>query len=188
MYFPSDQISRRVFEMIKSEIPSDALLPEETSMSRLDASVGSAKVDGCLTTGCLDKTEVGNHLDAGKDGRTKSVPFQLNKRRMTIVVRRESFLDVVCDALAEYKYVGPNQRADLILACRYINILYLLRIYLNLFSPEEKLILMESACVPSAGILFFISGDCRLFGIISDLHIFHFVYIFTSVIYMRHVI
>lgn len=118
MYFPSDQISQRVFEMIKSEIPSDALLPEETSMSRLDASVGSEKVDGCPTTGCLDKTEVGNHLDAGKDDRSKSVPFQLYKRRTTIVVRRESFLDVVCDALAEYKYVGPNQRADLILACR----------------------------------------------------------------------
>lgn len=118
MYFPSDQISQRVFEMIKSEIPSDALLPEETSMSRLDALVGSEKVDGCPTTGCLYKTEVGNHLDAGKDDRSKSVPFQLYKRRTTIVVRRESFLDVVCDALAEYKYVGPNQRADLILACR----------------------------------------------------------------------
>ncbi|PQQ06725.1 P-loop NTPase domain-containing protein LPA1 homolog 1-like isoform X2 [Prunus yedoensis var. nudiflora] len=26
--------------------------------------------------------------------------------------------NVVCDALAEYKYVGPNQRADLALACR----------------------------------------------------------------------
>ncbi|XP_030961499.1 P-loop NTPase domain-containing protein LPA1 homolog 1-like [Quercus lobata] len=112
------KISQRVFEMIKSEIPIDALLPEETSMSRLDALVGSEKVDGCPTTGCLDKTEVGNHLDAGKDGRSNSIPFQLYKRRTTIVVRRESFLDVVCDALAEYKYVGPNQRADLILACR----------------------------------------------------------------------
>nr|POF03748.1 p-loop ntpase domain-containing protein lpa1 like 1 [Quercus suber] len=112
------KISQRVFEMIKSEIASDALLPEETSMSRLDASVGSEKVDDCPTTGCLGKTEVGNHLDAGKDGRSNSVPFQLYKRRTTIVVRRESFLDVVCDALAEYKYVGPNQRADLILACR----------------------------------------------------------------------
>ncbi|KAK7846028.1 p-loop ntpase domain-containing protein lpa1 like protein 1 [Quercus suber] len=112
------KISQRVFEMIKSEIASDALLPEETSMSRLDASVGSEKVDDCPTTGCLGKTEVGNHLDAGKDGRSNSVPFQLYKRRTTIVVRRESFLDVVCDALAEYKYVSPNQRADLILACR----------------------------------------------------------------------
>ncbi|XP_062082212.1 P-loop NTPase domain-containing protein LPA1 homolog 1-like isoform X2 [Humulus lupulus] len=31
---------------------------------------------------------------------------------------RETFLNVVCNALAEYKYVGPNQRADLVLACR----------------------------------------------------------------------
>uniref|UniRef100_A0ACD6AN66 Uncharacterized protein n=1 Tax=Avena sativa TaxID=4498 RepID=A0ACD6AN66_AVESA len=30
----------------------------------------------------------------------------------------EEFLNVVCDALTLYKYVGPNQRADLLLACR----------------------------------------------------------------------
>ncbi|KAD6455126.1 hypothetical protein E3N88_09832 [Mikania micrantha] len=30
---------------------------------------------------------------------------------------QKRFIGVVCDALAEYKYVGPNQRADLILAC-----------------------------------------------------------------------
>lgn len=46
-------------------------------------------------------------------------PFELYKRRTTIVVRRELFLDVICDALSEYKYVGANQRADLVLACRY---------------------------------------------------------------------
>ena len=42
---------------------------------------------------------------------------------------------------------------------------------------------MESDYVPSAGILFFISGDCKLFGVISDLHIFHFVYFHIFHIY-----
>lgn len=56
-------------------------------------------------------------LDKG-DNRSESRPFELYKRRTTVVVKREIFLDVVCDALTEYKYMGPNQRADLILACR----------------------------------------------------------------------
>lgn len=54
----------------------------------------------------------------GKDD-SDSKLFQLYKRQTTIVVKKEMFLDVVCDVLSEYKYVGANQRADLILACRY---------------------------------------------------------------------
>ncbi|GLT60758.1 hypothetical protein SLA2020_335110 [Shorea laevis] len=110
------KISQRVFELIRS--PSDALSPEVMSTSRLDVSIGIEKVDGCPISGCSGKTEAGNPLVAVKDDRSKSVPFELYKRRTTVVVRRKTFLDVVCDALAEYKYVGPNQRQDLVLACR----------------------------------------------------------------------
>ncbi|XP_052177138.1 P-loop NTPase domain-containing protein LPA1 homolog 1-like isoform X2 [Diospyros lotus] len=53
-----------------------------------------------------------------RNGKDKSETFELYKRRTTVVIRRKMFLDVVCDALAEYKYVGPDQRADLVLACR----------------------------------------------------------------------
>ncbi|KAE8037797.1 hypothetical protein FH972_010356 [Carpinus fangiana] len=112
------KISQRVFGLIRSENPSDALSPEVMSTSRLDASVGLEKVDGCPTGGCSGKTEAGNPMAAVKEDRSKSVPFELYKRRTTILVRRKTFLDVVCDALAEYKYVGPNQRQDLVLACR----------------------------------------------------------------------
>ncbi|KAB1226497.1 hypothetical protein CJ030_MR1G014079 [Morella rubra] len=104
------KISQRVFELIRTENPGDA--------SRLDASVGFEKVDGCPTSGCLGKSEGGNHVVGVKDDRSRSVTFELYKRRTTAVVRRKTFIDVVCDALAEYKYVGPNQRADLVLACR----------------------------------------------------------------------
>ena len=58
------------------------------------------------------------HLNLSKDGGNKNIPFELYKRRTTLIVRRATFLDVVCKALAEYKYVSPNQRADLLLACR----------------------------------------------------------------------
>ncbi|KAI4969936.1 hypothetical protein ZWY2020_000850 [Hordeum vulgare] len=46
-----------------------------------------------------------------------NIPFELYKTQTTVVVSREEFLDVVCDALTLYKYVGPNQRVDLLLAC-----------------------------------------------------------------------
>lgn len=45
--------------------------------------------------------------------------FELYKRRTTVLLPRDLFLDLVCDALALYKYVAPNQRADLMLACRF---------------------------------------------------------------------
>ncbi|XP_022996160.1 P-loop NTPase domain-containing protein LPA1 homolog 2-like isoform X1 [Cucurbita maxima] len=64
------------------------------------------------------ETEVWKPLKSCKDGENKNIPFELYKRRTTLIVRRANFLDVVCKALAEYKYVSPNQRADLLLACR----------------------------------------------------------------------
>ncbi|BFG34479.1 hypothetical protein CerSpe_207530 [Prunus speciosa] len=94
------KISQRVFELIRNESSSSVLLPEGTEI------------------GSPSKAEACKHLVSGKDDSNKSVPFELYKIRTTVVVRRETFLDVVCDALAEYKYVGPNQRADLALACR----------------------------------------------------------------------
>ncbi|KAK8485865.1 hypothetical protein V6N13_138539 [Hibiscus sabdariffa] len=84
------KISKRVFELIRREPSYNSLL----------------------------QAEEGTCLASNKDSRNKHVPFELYKRRTTVIVKRETFLDVVCDALAEYKYVGPNQRADLVLACR----------------------------------------------------------------------
>lgn len=46
------------------------------------------------------------------------MPFELYKRQTTVVVSRDDFINIVCDALSLYKYVGPNQRADLLLACK----------------------------------------------------------------------
>jgi hypothetical protein len=46
--------------------------------------------------------------------------FELYKRRTTVLLPRDLFLDLVLDALALYKYVAPNQRADLMLACRSV--------------------------------------------------------------------
>lgn len=47
------------------------------------------------------------------------------KKRSMVSVDREKFLDVVCNALAKYQYLGPKQRADLMIACRYILLQYI---------------------------------------------------------------
>lgn len=104
-----DQISGTVFTMLRSESMGDNLVPVDRELSRQDDSKG------------LHPNEANNNIDAcldKVDDRSKSKPFELYKKRTTVVVRRETFLDVVCNALTEYKYMGPNQRADLALACR----------------------------------------------------------------------
>lgn len=105
------KISQRVFELMKSECSVDAWDSANVEMVDLDVLKGqSQKENGCCTGG--------HHLVLENDGKSKNKPFELYKRRTTVVVKRKTFLDVVCNALDEYKYVGPNQRADLVLACR----------------------------------------------------------------------
>ncbi|KAL3579682.1 hypothetical protein D5086_017517 [Populus alba] len=112
------KISKRVFEVMRNEFSNEVSLSEEVEIRVVDASKeNSEREDGLSSGGSLGKIEVSNRLVSEED-RNKSIPFELYKRRTTVVVRRESFLNVVCDALTEYKYVGPNQREDLVLACR----------------------------------------------------------------------
>lgn len=68
-----------------------------------------------------EERQAGDGLDQESDNvdSSSAIPFELYKMQTTLVVPREVFLRVTCDALSQYKYVGPNQRADLILACRY---------------------------------------------------------------------
>ncbi|XP_068503690.1 P-loop NTPase domain-containing protein LPA1 homolog 1-like isoform X1 [Phaseolus vulgaris] len=110
------KISQRVFELTRKAHSTDILQPEVEALSGFDAFKGNnLKKDGDAS---LDIADLRNQLLSGKDYKIKSVPFELYKRRTSAFIRRENFLDIVCDALAEYKYVGPNQRADLVLACR----------------------------------------------------------------------
>ncbi|KAL9687335.1 hypothetical protein QQ045_031735 [Rhodiola kirilowii] len=112
------KISKRVFDMMRRECPGDAFLLTETDTLDLDPLTRKTEEIFNCASGNLDKVENNKHVETEKDGKNKMVPFELYKRRTTVVVKRETFLDVVCGALAEYKYMGPNQRSDLILACR----------------------------------------------------------------------
>ncbi|CAA7046455.1 unnamed protein product [Microthlaspi erraticum] len=103
------KISKRVFELIRSE---GSLILSPTSHAK-ESEFGKT-VDG------VEKLNKASSLPTtdGDVDKCKSKPFEMYKRRTTVVVPREIFVNVVCDALAEYKYVGHDQRADLILACK----------------------------------------------------------------------
>ncbi|PWZ20125.1 hypothetical protein Zm00014a_008935 [Zea mays] len=96
------KISKRVFNVMKSEF---------LATSKSD---GATKQENYPAFGLGDGTDTPKMLERSNS----SVPFELYKNQTTVVVSREEFVSVVCDALSLYKYVGPNQKADLLLACR----------------------------------------------------------------------
>ncbi|XP_077221678.1 P-loop NTPase domain-containing protein LPA1 homolog 1-like isoform X1 [Tasmannia lanceolata] len=113
------KISRRVFDVMRSKCLGEVLPPSKMEILGSDVlKEHFEKENGGYTSGCSGQGEVGDQFVLDKDEKSSSIPFELYKRRTTAVVGREVFLDVVCDALSAYKYVGPNQRADLVLACR----------------------------------------------------------------------
>ncbi|XP_057781823.1 P-loop NTPase domain-containing protein LPA1 homolog 2-like [Salvia miltiorrhiza] len=113
------KISQRVLEILRSESFVDKLAPEciEVSPPR-GVKVHPQGDSECCVHACSDKGDADNITTEEDKSKSDSKPFELYKRRTTMVIRRKVFLDVVCEALTEYKYVGPNQRADLVLACR----------------------------------------------------------------------
>lgn len=104
--------------MITRESSYNSILEEGSKTLNSDSLKGNTKKEDIHPTNFY-RAEAGSCIISGEDNRDKSIPFELYKRRTSIVVKRKCFLDVVCQALDEYKYVGPSERADLILACRY---------------------------------------------------------------------
>ncbi|KAG2654999.1 P-loop NTPase domain-containing protein LPA1-like [Panicum virgatum] len=94
------KISKRVFNVMKGEFLAASNLDGVTKQENYPA-LG----DGTDTQKTLERS-------------SSSIPFELYKNQTTIVISREQFVSVVCDALSLYKYVGPNQKADFLLACR----------------------------------------------------------------------
>ncbi|XP_076950353.1 P-loop NTPase domain-containing protein LPA1 homolog 2-like isoform X2 [Bidens hawaiensis] len=109
------KISQRVFEVMRKKGLDDNLADIGVIQWGNDfLKVHPVKDNTCDINNQSDKMNGSNHVAPEKDGKT----FDSYKKRTTIVVKRKIFIDVVCDALSEYKYVGPNQRADFVLACR----------------------------------------------------------------------
>lgn len=103
--------------MIRQDSGQGKLVSPCVGVSQEDVKACPGREGGNCADSCLDKVD--NDNLSLEEAKRKTIPFELYKRRTTIVVRRKYFLDVVCEALSEYKYVVPNQMADLVLACRY---------------------------------------------------------------------
>lgn len=104
---------------MRNNCSEDALVSEGLVVAGQDSSkVHPVKEYNCDTKQFPDKASSNNYLVPDTDTECKNKPFDLYKRRTTAIVKRKTFLDVCCKALADYKYVSPNQRADLVLACR----------------------------------------------------------------------
>ncbi|CAI9776473.1 unnamed protein product [Fraxinus pennsylvanica] len=111
------KISRRVFEMVRTECLADKLVSTCAEVSQQDAKIYTQREVEYYADACLDKADLYDHSVSEKE-KDKSKPFELYKRRTTAVVKRKIFLNFASEALAEYKYMGPDQRADLAKACR----------------------------------------------------------------------
>ncbi|KAK6943846.1 hypothetical protein RJ641_024948 [Dillenia turbinata] len=111
------KISRRFFEVMKSDEFIRCWDPNGMGISQPDRLQCHHGDENGFSTSCFAAGEFGNKLESEKD-KYKTKPFESYEQRRTVIVRRETFLDIVCSILAEYKYIGPNQRADLILASR----------------------------------------------------------------------
>ncbi|EHA8588235.1 putative P-loop NTPase domain-containing protein LPA1 [Cocos nucifera] len=114
------KISQRVYEVIRTVRPADLWFPHGAKISKSDVSeIPSSRQNDFKQSDCLGQGNVTYHSAQENVETSSSMAFALYKRQTTVVVKRETFLNVIGSVLSEYKYVGPNQRADLVLACRF---------------------------------------------------------------------
>ncbi|KAL3688913.1 hypothetical protein R1sor_015222 [Riccia sorocarpa] len=105
------KISDSVFETFRNEMPV-----KKAKLRRHFSDADTLFFE--LEKGQVDPTTVIRESKDAENIQGKNKSPKPTKKRASITVTREKFLNVVCDALAEYQYVGPNQRSDLMLACR----------------------------------------------------------------------
>ncbi|KAJ7562802.1 hypothetical protein O6H91_03G084900 [Diphasiastrum complanatum] len=110
------KISKTVFKVLRSQLPAKSV---DDSNTRADYGVmHPAKLYSLFSNENLivDGIRGQVHGDDNELEYTKS--SETYKQHSMVVVGRETFLNIICDALAQYRYVGPHQKADLMLACR----------------------------------------------------------------------
>ncbi|CAM6069691.1 unnamed protein product [Sphagnum tenellum] len=98
------KISDNVFEAVHMELP-----PKKGKHHQFDVS---------SSTGPVPLAEIPKSREKLYDTNGFKVHPKPHKKRLTATISREKFLDVVCHALAQYQYLGPKQRTDLMVACR----------------------------------------------------------------------
>ncbi|KAJ7556299.1 hypothetical protein O6H91_05G077800 [Diphasiastrum complanatum] len=111
------KISKSVFFFLQISLPSNSV---GVSKMRPEYVVKHPVKLGSLFDNehlVLDDAREGKiHADIELSGTKSSETY---KQHSMVIMSRETFLDVICDALTKYRYIGPNQKADLTLACRF---------------------------------------------------------------------
>ncbi|KAH7297126.1 hypothetical protein KP509_26G054900 [Ceratopteris richardii] len=115
------KISKRVFEVLREEFSKSLERRGSSSTERFEHDytrhLSDSELDNTkeYSSEHIKKTAEENEVKF-KEIRKKLYNVQL--KRSTIVLSREDFMDVVCAAMSEYRYLGPNQRNDFVLASR----------------------------------------------------------------------
>ena len=117
----ADQISKRVFEVLVQDKNESTLTDfKEGEFSRRDyfsRHLSDSDIDNArdYSPEEIKKTAEENEIQLKEI--TKKL-YDVKKRRCTLVLNRAYFMNVVCDAMSQYRYFGPNQRLDFALACK----------------------------------------------------------------------
>ncbi|KAG0493747.1 hypothetical protein HPP92_004741 [Vanilla planifolia] len=106
----SFKISRRVFHVLRNQHADNGFTGFKADVFESDILSRGSYIYSLET---MDQDLAEENVE-----KLSSIQFERYKRQTTVFVTRDAFLNVVCDALSVYNYVGPNQKADLLLACR----------------------------------------------------------------------
>lgn len=118
------KISRRVFDLLENEHKNSTLEASVKENAATTARVLSRESENYFRNVKESNIEISEDVDGVFS--SKNQLFDLYKRNAMAIVKREKFLDVICDSLTQYHYVGPSQRSDILLACRYFLVTQLL--------------------------------------------------------------
>ncbi|KAF3790789.1 P-loop NTPase domain-containing LPA1-like protein 1 [Nymphaea thermarum] len=110
------KISRRVFDLLEKEHKNSTLEAPVKENAATTARVLPRESENYFRNVKESNIQISEDVDGVFSSKNKL--FDLYKRNAMAIVKREKFLDVICDSLTQYHYVGPSQRSDILLACR----------------------------------------------------------------------
>lgn len=116
------KISKRVFEVLREEFPIKVLERNGSASSEYHKHDFSRH----LSDSEIDNSKVYSPEDIRRAAEENEVKlkeiskrlYDVQQKRSTIVLNRDDFMDVVCNAMSEYRYLGPNQQNDFALASK----------------------------------------------------------------------
>lgn len=116
------KISKRVFEVLREEFPIKTLErngsdSHEYFKHDFSRHLSDSEIDNNREYMPEDIKRAAEENEIRLKEISKKL-YDVQKKRCTVVLSRDDFMDVVCNAMSEYRYLGPNQRNDFALASK----------------------------------------------------------------------